>query len=553
MKIKSRQYLIILIFSVISFFLGAYLMDFMENESNENAEEASELFGIEFTETELDSLSGNLKDLLKDYKAIRELDMPNSVWPALQFNPIPLGFDMPTEQKELNYDSYAETKLPENSDDLAYYSIGQLAELIRTKQITSVELTTFFIERLKKYDPMIHCVITPTYDLAMEQALKADAEMAAGNYKGMLHGIPFGVKDLLAAKNYKTTFGATSYKDQVIDVDATVVKKLREAGAVLLAKLSLGALAMDDVWFDAMTKNPWDTLVGSSGSSAGPAAAVSAGLLPFAIGSETWGSIVSPSNRCGVTGLRPTYGRVSRTGGMALSWTMDKLGPICRNVEDCAIVFDAIYGADGEDQTIIEAPFNYNHETNFSNLKIGYLKSEFEKDSAWMDENKAALKKLEEMGAELVPLELPDLPIWNISFVLTAESAAAFDELTLSGRDDLLVLQHRNAWPNIFRFSRFIPAVEYIQANRVRYLLIQEMEKMMSQVDLMVAPSFGKNLLATNLTGHPSVVVPNGFESEKQPLSIVFTGKLFDEGTILAVAKAYQDATGHHLKRPTLD
>ncbi len=400
---------------------------------------------------------------------------------------------------------------------------------------------------------MIHCVITPTYDLAMEQAQQADVEIAAGNYKGLLHGIPFGVKDLLAAKNYKTTFGAASYKDQVLDMDATVVKKLREAGAVLVAKLSLGALAMDDVWFDAMTKNPWDTLVGASGSSAGPAAAVSAGLLPFAIGSETWGSIVSPSNRCGVTGLRPTYGRVSRTGGMALSWTMDKLGPICRNVEDCAIVFDAIYGPDGEDQTIIEAPFNYNHVTNFSELKIGYLKSEFEQDSAWMDENMAALKKLEEMGAELVPIELPDLPIFNLAFVLTAESAAAFDELTLSNRDDLLVLQHRNAWPNIFRFSRFIPAVEYIQANRARYLLIQEMDKMMNEVDLFIAPSFGKNLLTTNLTGHPTVVVPNGFESVKQPLSIVFTGKLFDEGTILAVAKAYQDATEHHLKRPKLD
>lgn len=553
MKIKSKQFLSIFIMSFISFLLGAFITNFWENERNENAEGASKLFGIEFTENELDSLSGNLKDLIVDYKAIRDLDMPNSAWPAIQFNPIPVGFEFPNVQKALKFDNYEETQLPENKDDLAYYSIGQLAELIRTEKITSVELTTYFIDRLKKYDPMIHCVITPTYDLAMEQAQKADEEIAAGNYKGMLHGIPFGVKDLLAAKNYKTTFGAASYKDQIIDMDATVVKKLREAGAVLAAKLSLGALAMDDVWFDAMTKNPWDTLVGSSGSSAGPAAAVSAGLLPFAIGSETWGSIVSPSNRCGVTGLRPTYGRVSRTGGMALSWTMDKLGPICRNVEDCAIVFNAIYGPDGEDQTIYDVPFNYNHETDFSKLKIGYLKSEFEKDSAWMDENKAALKKLEEMGAELIPIELPDLPIWNISFILTAESAAAFDELTLSGRDDLLVLQHRNAWPNIFRFSRFIPAVEYLQANRVRYMLIQQMDKMMKDIDLMVAPSFGKNLLTTNLTGHPTVVVPNGFESEKQPLSIVFTGKLFDEGTILAVAKAYQDATGHHLKHPKLD
>jgi Asp-tRNA(Asn)/Glu-tRNA(Gln) amidotransferase A subunit family amidase len=339
------------------------------------------------------------------------------------------------------------------------------------------------------------------------------------------------------------------YKDQTIDEDATVIKKLDEAGAVLVAKLTMGALAWGDVWYGGMTRNPWNLEQGSSGSSAGPASATAAGLVAFGIGTETWGSIVSPSTRCGDTGLRPTYGRVSRTGAMALSWSMDKIGPICRTVEDCAIVFDAIRGADGIDQTLIDAPFNYNPKVDLKKLRIGYLKKLFDADYDNKANDAATLAKLRELGCELVPVELPDYPVDAIGFILSAEAAAAFDELTRSGRDDLMVRQTRDAWPNVFRASRFIPAVEYIQANRLRYLIIRDMQKL--DVDVYLSPSFGgSNLLLTNLTGHPCVVLPNGFDAKGCPTSITFMGRLFGEAKLLAVAKAYQDATDFHLKHP---
>jgi Asp-tRNA(Asn)/Glu-tRNA(Gln) amidotransferase A subunit family amidase len=314
----------------------------------------------------------------------------------------------------------------------------------------------------------------------------------------------------------------------------------------------LGALAWGDVWFGGKTRNPWNLEQGSSGSSAGSASAVSAGLVAFAIGTETWGSIVSPSTRCGDTGLRPTFGRVSRTGAMALSWSMDKIGPICRTVEDCAIVFDAIKGIDGLDQTIVDLPFKYDAKVDLTSLRVGYLKSEFEEDTTFQETNEATLNRLKSMGINLIPIELPDLPIYTMSFILSAEAAAAFDELTLLGRDSLLVRQIKNAWPNVFRSSRFIPAVEYIQANRARYQLIQEMAKLMENIDVYVSPSFGTNLLLTNLSGHPCVVLPNGFDEEGSPTSISFIGKLYDEGTLLAFVKAYQDATNFHKKHPPL-
>jgi Asp-tRNA(Asn)/Glu-tRNA(Gln) amidotransferase A subunit family amidase len=426
-----------------------------------------------------------------------------------------------------------------------------LAELIRTKQITSVELTEFYLERLRKYDPILHCVITLTEERALKQAKLMDEELSAGKYRGLLHGIPFGVKDLLATKDYKTTWGAEPYKEQKINEDAIVIKKLEDAGAVLVAKLTMGALAWGDVWFEGKTRNPWNTEKGSSGSSAGPASAVSAGLIPFAIGTETWGSIVSPSTVCGVTGLRPTYGRVSRTGAMALSWSMDKIGPICRNTEDLAIVFNAINGKDGIDPTLYEVPFNYSSQIDLSKLKIGYLKNDFDKDYAFHKNDSLTLTKLKELGAELIPVELPDIDVNSLAFILSAGAAAVFDELTRSNKDDLLVRQIKNAWPNTFRSARFISAVEYINANRVRTILINEMQKLFEEVDLYIAPSWeGDNLLLTNLTGHPCVVLPNGFSEEGTPTSISFIRKLFDEGTIIAVAKKYQDATGHHLKHP---
>jgi Asp-tRNA(Asn)/Glu-tRNA(Gln) amidotransferase A subunit family amidase len=524
---------------------------FSQKITKENIENAEKIIGIEFTDAERDSMQTSLDEQLTNYENIRKVELENNVPPAILFNPIPVSFEFPKEHNPVKFSNYSYAKLPSDINDLAFYSIGELADLIRTKQITSTELTKFFLERLKKYDPALHCVITFTEERALRQAKLMDEEIASGKYRGMLHGIPFGVKDLLATKDYKTTWGSVPFKDQVIDEEATVIKKLEAAGAVLCAKLTMGELAWGDVWFEGMTRSPWDTTKGSSGSSAGSASSVSAGLLPFAIGTETWGSIVSPSTVCGTTGLRPTYGRVSRTGAMALSWSMDKIGTICRNAEDLAIVFNIINGQDEFDQTLYDVPFNYQPEIDFSKLKIGYLKSDFDNQYDFHSQDSVTLVKLKELDAELVPIELPSLPVNDLSMILSAEAGAAFDELTQSNRDTLLVRQIKDAWPNVVRASRFIPAVEYINANRIRYLLIQQMKKLMSEVDLYIAPSWaGDNLLFTNLTGHPCVVLPNGFSEDGTPTSITFIGRLFDEGRLIAFAKKYQDATDFHKKHP---
>lgn len=542
------------IFKVVLTLVLLILPDiFSQSISKENISSAEKIIGLEFTDAERDSMLGNLEEQLKNYENIRKIKLANSVPPAIDFNPIPVGFVFPKDQKEIKFSNYSHVKLPANKNDLAFFSIGELAELIRTKKITSTELTKFFIDRLKKYDPVLHCLITLTEKRALDQAKKMDEEIASGKYRGLLHGIPFGVKDLLATKDYKTTWGAMPYKDQLIDEDATVVKKLENAGAVLCAKLSMGALAWGDVWFGGKTRNPWDTTQGSSGSSAGSASSVSAGLLPFAIGTETYGSIVSPSTVCGTTGLRPTYGRVSRTGAMALSWSMDKIGPICRTAEDLAIVFNAIHGLDDVDQTLYDVPFNYNPEINLKELKVGYLKSDFDKQYDFHMSDSLTLAKLKELGVKLIPVELPKFPVNDLAIILSAEAGAAFDDLTRSNRDDLLVRQIKNAWPNVFRASRFIPAVEYINANRVRYLLIQEMKKLMDEFDIIIAPSWeGDSSILTNLSGHPCVVLPNGFSKSGTPTSITFLGRLFDEGRLITFAKAYQDATDFHKKHPAL-
>lgn len=551
-KFNSPLYLTL--FLPISIFLGLIFPGDNEKEINKQMiEEASKIIGLEFSDAERDSMLADLKQLRTSYDSIRAIYLPNSIPPAITFNPIPLSFIAPSSKNDFTTSDYSKAVMPDNKNDLAFYSIGQLAELIRTRKITSTELTKFFLERLKKYNNVLHCVITFTGELALEQAKKADEEIAAGKYRGMLHGIPYGAKDLLAVKGYKTTWGAAPYKEQIVNVDATVIKKLEEAGAVLLAKLSMGALAWGDVWFGGMTRNPWDTTKGSSGSSAGSASAVSAGLIPFAIGTETWGSIVSPSTVCGVTGLRPTYGRVSRYGAMALSWSMDKIGPICRNAEDCAIVFNAVYGPDSFDQTLYNYAFIYNSQIDLKKIKIGYLKNDLEKDSAFEKQNLSALNIFKKLGAEIIPIELPKIEVNALSLILNAEAAAAFDELTRSNKDDLLVRQIREAWPNVFRVSRFIPAVEYINANRIRYQLIQQMAELMEKVDLYIAPSWeGNNLLLTNLTGHPCIVFPTGFSEEGTPTSITLIGNLFDEGKVIAAAKAFQDATDFHLKHPDL-
>lgn len=538
--------------TLLLFISLSYVSVFAQSITKENIENTENIIGLQFTDAERDSMLAYLEEQKGNYDKIRNVELNNSVMPSVLFNPIPPGFIFP-QTEEVKFSDYSKTKLPANINELAFFTIGQLAELIRTKQISSTELTKFFLDRLKKFDPALHCVIKFTEERAFRQAKIADEEIAAGKYRGLLHGIPFGVKDLLATKDYKTTWGAVPYKDQMIEEDATVIKKLEEAGAVLIAKLSMGALAWGDVWFGGKTRNPWDTTSGSSGSSAGSAASVSAGLVPFAIGTETYGSIVSPSTVCGTTGLRPTYGRVSRAGAMALSWSMDKVGPICRSAEDLTIVFKAIYGSDGIDQTIYNCGFNYIPLKTLMGVKIGYLKNDFDKKYDFHTNDSVTLAKLKELGADLIPIELPSYPVNDLAIMLSAEAGAAFDELTRSNKDDLMVRQIKNAWPNSFRASRFIPAVEYINASRVRTLLILEMQKLMSTIDLYVAPSWeGDNNLLTNLTGHPCVVIPNGFSKDGTPTSITFIGHLFDEGRIIATAKLYQDATDFHLKHPEM-
>ncbi len=515
---------------------------------------AEKLAGLSFTDAERDSMQSDLADYLKGYEAVRGVAVANSVPPALVFRArgaaVVNSPDRPAPARQrVRLDKPTHNKRPQNLEEVAFWPVRDLAELIRTKQVTSVELTTMYLDRLKKYGPKLECVVSLTEARALEKARQADDEIKKGNYRGPLHGIPYGAKDLLAVKGTQTTWGSNAYKDQTIDETATVIEKLDDAGAVLVAKLTLGELAWGDVWFGGMTRNPWDLEQGSSGSSAGSASATSAGLVAFAIGTETWGSIVSPSTRCGTTGLRPTFGAVSRAGAMALAWSMDKIGPICRSVDDCAIVFDVIRGADGVDPAAVDADFAYTPTAQLKGTRIGYVKAMFEEDYPNKERDNATLDELRALGAELVPIELPKLPISPLACILTAEAAAAFDDLTRSNRDDLLVRQIKNAWPNVLRGGRFIPAVEYIQANRVRWMLMEEMEKL--PVDVYVTPAFGgDNLLLTNLTGQPCVVLPNGFSDKGTPTSITFMGRLFGEGALLAVANAYQDATDFDEKHP---
>jgi Asp-tRNA(Asn)/Glu-tRNA(Gln) amidotransferase A subunit family amidase len=551
-----KFFLAILILGVVS----AATLKAQTNEMKTNAItretviEAEKISGLDFSDAKIDQMLRGLNSDVEDYQTIRKFPLPNSVPSAMLFNPIPVGMKWETVRKKFKMSSPGKVRLPKNPDDLAFYSIGQLSALIKSHKLTSEQLTRFCLERLEKCGPQLKCVVTLTEDRALEEARRADREIAAGHYRGPLHGIPYGVKDLLATKGIKTTWGTAPYQDQVFDEDAEVIKRLDKAGAVLVAKLTLGELAMGGVWFGGMTRNPWNIKPGSSGSSAGPASATAAGLVPFAIGSETHGSIVSPCERCGVTGLRPTYGRVSRTGAMSLSASMDKLGPIARTVEDCAIVFNAIYGPDGIDQTLYDAPFNYDPKVKWQKLRIGYLAKDFEKEKgASLTNSLAALDKLRTMGAKLVPIELPPLPAEAIEFILTVEGAAAFDDLTRSNRDDLMKQQNRGSWPNIFRKARFVPAVEYIQANRIRYALIQETARALKDIDVLVSPTFaGECHLITNLTGQPCVVVPDGFNPDGTPTAICFLANLFHEAEALEVAKAYQDATGFQLQHPKL-
>ncbi|MFC5625345.1 amidase [Algoriphagus winogradskyi] len=517
-------------------------------------EEASEIFGLSFTPAEKDSMLGSLENQRNRYEALREVKLDNSVAPSLVFNPLPKGFQPEQTQRPLDWGLATEMPLPEKESDIAYMPVHELAVLIKSKKISSERLTKIYLDRIKTYSDTLQCLISLLEDSALEKAKAMDAELAAGKYRGPLHGIPYGIKDLLAVKGTKTTWGAMPYKDQEIDMTATVVNKLNDAGGVLVGKFTLGALAMGDVWYGGVTKNPWNLEQGSSGSSAGSASAVSAGLVPFAIGTETLGSIVSPSTRNGVTGLRPTYGRVSKNGAMALSWSMDKIGPISRSALDDGIVLSIINGEDEMDASTIKAAFNFSSKTDVKKLKIGYFEGFFEGEGSGSQNNRDVLDLLKNQGFELHPVELKtSVNPRAIQIMLSVEGAAAFDELTRLGWDDQLVAQHKNAWPNTFRAARFIPAVEYLQAARQRTILIEEMHQIMQDYDVIVTPSFGgAQLQITNLTGHPALCLPNGFSESGSPTSITLLANLFEEEKLVMLGDLIQKNSDWQAKRPPM-
>ena len=554
---------------------------------------AEEIAGVVFTEDERAMMVRNLTNQKAAIDALHKVRLDNSVAPVLVFDPVPPGVTLPAKrQLETVRERVPVMARPTAIEELAFLPVASLSELVRTRKVKPSELTDMYLDRLKRFDPQLHCVVTLTDARARVQARAADNEISLGRYRGPLHGIPWGAKDLLATRGYKTTWGAGPYKDQVIDTDATVVTRLDDAGAILVAKLTLGELAQGDVWFGGTTRNPWWTEQGSSGSSAGPGSATAAGLVGFSIGTETLGSISSPSTRNGVTGLRPTFGRVPRTGAMALSWSMDKIGPMCRSAEDCALVLAAIHGPDGMDTAVRQRAFNWNARVQPSQMRIGYFKSVF--DRAERDdrnrvvyptkaEDGAALVVLQRLGATLIPLDVPEMPLTNTSLILTPEAGAAFEELTLSGKVKEMVQQHAGAWPNTFRSAHFVPAVDYINANRARLLLMQRWWALFKDIDVIVAPTGGSNqLTATNLTGNPAVIVPHGFREAppiqnpdaaaaaaaasadtgrrtqpptpsprpQTPVSLTFLGPLYEEEKPLALAHAFQKATDWHRRRP---
>jgi Asp-tRNA(Asn)/Glu-tRNA(Gln) amidotransferase A subunit family amidase len=516
---------------------------------------AAKLFDIQFTQKEIDTLYSDVIDNIANYKAMHSLSLPNSValstWQLA--SPIPSKLKVGSANLPLT-----KVAVPKNKEDLAFYSISELAYLIKNKKITSLALTQFFIDRIKKYGDTLQCVISLQEDIAYAQAKKADEEIAQGKYRGLLHGIPYGLKDLFAVKGTKTTWGAAPYKNQIIDEDAFVYTQLKNAGAVLVAKFTLGALAMGDYWYGGRTKNPWNLKYGSSGSSAGSTSATVAGLVPFAIGTETYGSIVSPSTQCGATGLRPTFGSISRSGAMALSYSLDKVGPICRSANDAAIVFNYLHGTDGKDLSAFNTPFNYQPK-EVKKLRIAYAKNYFDKIKDTSRNEWKVLATFKKLGAELIPVDFPDSGVYNFNImdvVIGVECAAQFDEMTRLNIDDELTRQTKYDWPNQFRTARFVPAVEYINAQRHRTVLMQKVNEVIKKYDVIICPSRGvegNQAAITNLTGHPVVCVPTGFDGKSNlPTGISFVGNLYDEGTILNIAKLYQDNTNWDKQHPTL-
>ncbi|WP_200975253.1 amidase [Echinicola sp. 20G] len=554
MKNKNTPFwaLILLGFALITsgFVLGRHTKEI----SAETIAWAEQIIGLSFSPAERDSMKSLLQDQKVNYASMRKQPLVNATGPSLYFNPLPHGFYPNQNQEPINWGLPGIIDLPEEDKDIAFMAVAELSTLIRNQKISSEKLTKIYLERIKAHTDTLECLISLLEEAALSKARQMDEEIKQGKYRGPLHGIPYGIKDLFAVKSTKTTWGAMPYKDQEIDETATVVNKLDEAGAVLVAKFTLGALAMGDVWYGGKTRNPWNLEQGSSGSSAGSAAAVSAGLVPFALGTETYGSIVSPSTRNGVTGLRPTFGRVSRYGAMALSWSMDKIGPISRSALDNGIVLSVIHGVDEKDKSTIPAAFNYNVDKSAKDLKIGYFGEFFKTKKPNRDNENEVLDVLRAQGFQLKSIALEtQLDVNSMILMLMAEGAAAFDSLTRSGDDDLLVSQHKNAWPNLFRAARFIPAVEYIQASRFRAQLIEEMHALFKDYDVIITPSFGGNqLLITNLTGHPALCMPNGFNDQGSPTSITFLANLYEEEKLIMLGRLYQEGTSWDEKRPPL-
>ncbi len=552
---------------------------------------AAKVAGLTFADADLDALLVSVNQNLERFDLLRKTNIPNNIAPPLYFNPLVPGMKVEHTRTPIKWSAPPKVKRPANLEDVAFWPITSLAELIRTRAVTSTELTQMYLGRLKRLNPKLNCVVTFLDDVAKEQSARADREIAAGKYKGPLHGIPWGAKDIIAVKGYKTTWGSGAYKDQMIDEDASVIEILREAGAVLIAKVATGELAGGDVWFGGRTNNPWKLDQGSSGSSAGPASAVTAGCIAFGVGSETSGSILGPSSRCGATGLRPTFGRSSRYGVMVLSWSQDRLGPLCRAVEDCAIVLAAMARPDGRDLSVMEMPFNYNAKLDIKKLRVGYLQAAFaetkDRNPDWVEADRRTIAKLGEMGLKLIPISTPD----NMGDILTigetrVEAATFFDDLIRSGRSKLLTGKSRTVQ---FGAARFTPAVEFLQSQRARTMMMMDLAKATADVDVYIAPSTGgsaregaagaggagaggpgaaatggvappnqpqslaqHHFKMANLACYPAVALPNGFAANGTPTSITFMAQPFREAEMLALAKAYQDATDYHLKHPEL-
>ena len=530
--------------------------------TKEQIQAALKLFGLEFQDAEIDLMLRNVNRGLTNYEALREVDVGYGVEPAIVFHP-GLADRVPGRGPARFETTFAKVqthhKPPSDLEELACMRLSDIAPLMHSRAVSSTELTRMYLARMKKYGPKLLSVVTVTEDHALEQAAAADQEIKRGRYRGPLHGIPFGLKDLFDTKGIPTKWGAEPFEDRVPDADATCVERLYKSGAVLMAKLSMGALAMGDQWSKGQTKSPWPSAAakekgeydrGSSGSSAGSAASTAAGLVGFSLGTETLGSIVSPCAACGTVGLRPTYGRISRHGAMALSWTMDKIGPICRGVEDCALVLHAVHGPDGYDRSVTTDPFHWEPHRPVKSMKVGILQKAF--DQAQGDDKKLydrAISELKNAGVDMKPVEFQE-DFSSTIFLLNAEGAAAFDDITRDGQVRKLRMQNAGAWPNSFRSSRLIPAVEYIRAQRARTLLIEKFEKFMADWDVIVMP-WSAMLTTTNLTGNPQVVMKCGFV-DGVPRNIGFLGKIYDEGSPLRVALAYEQATEWHKKPPAL-